>query len=95
MSEILTAQNVFPVAFGNEEETGMQTDVTGRIDEPYDLCDNLPQHTPQEDGSVTRMARADSRKLKFKKWRKFKNEHCTSTRCRYEQAECFYWSICD
>ena len=49
--EILTtipSKLLFPVAYGNEEETGMMDDISGKMDEPYELAGNLERYVPKE-----------------------------------------------
>ena len=39
---------IFPVAYGNEEESGIMDDITGSFDEPYTLVANLRDYVPSE-----------------------------------------------
>lgn len=39
---------IFPVAYGNEEETGLMDDSSGSMDEPYMLAGDLQQYVPPE-----------------------------------------------
>lgn len=43
-----TPESIFPVAFGNEEETGMIDNVGFEYDEPYKLAGNLLKYVPTE-----------------------------------------------
>lgn len=43
-----TPESVFPVAFGNEEETGMIDNIGLEYDEPYKLAGNLLKYVPTE-----------------------------------------------
>ncbi|MDB5169150.1 MAG: hypothetical protein JWO41_506 [Candidatus Saccharibacteria bacterium] len=42
------SHRVFPLAYGNEEETGLMDTVSGVWDEPYYFCENLSRYIPKD-----------------------------------------------
>jgi len=48
MSKYLEQHQVFPVALGNEEESGVLVNVAGYLEEPCDLVENFSYYVPEE-----------------------------------------------
>jgi hypothetical protein len=48
LRHIVKVDDIFPVAFGNEEETGLMDDTSGAMDEPYRLCSQLGEYVPRD-----------------------------------------------
>lgn len=48
MSTELSSQSVFPQAYGNEVESGLQIGTAGHMDEPYDLAAHLSVFLPNQ-----------------------------------------------
>ena len=48
LTPIIPAKKIFPIAYGNEEETGMLDDVSGDFQEPYKLVSALRSYVPPE-----------------------------------------------
>lgn len=39
---------VYPLSYGNEEETGLMINTTGIMDEPYEMCKNMVRYMPPD-----------------------------------------------